>query len=78
MGYRAPLDYNAITHNLWVASTEMNSPYNDGYVTFEIKKDLYKIKFLLDDILKNGPHYVGEEEFLKEMEQQKIMDILKR
>ena len=33
---------------------------------FEIKKDLHRIKWLLDEIMADSPTFAGEEEFLKE------------
>ena len=72
MGFRKPMDYNSVSHQIYMAGVEMNNPRNDGFTTFEIKKDLYKIKWLLDQIMKNSSTYAGEEEFVKEHEQ-KVM-----
>jgi hypothetical protein len=55
-----------------MSGVELNSPYNDGFTTFEIKKDLYKLKWMLDAIMKDAPTFSGEDEFLKEHEQ-KVM-----
>jgi hypothetical protein len=49
-----------------MAGVEMNSLHNDGYTTWEIKKDLYRIKFLVDQILASASSYAGEEEWLDE------------
>lgn len=72
MGFRKPMDYNAVQHQIYISGVELNSPYNDGYVQWEIKKDLHKLKWLLDEILKDSPEFVGEDEFLKEHEQVKM------
>ena len=72
MGFRKPIDYNAVQHQIYISGVELNSPYNDGYVQWEIKKDLHKLKWLLDEILKDSPEFVGEDEFLKEHEQVKM------
>ena len=66
------MDYNAVQHQIYISGVELNSPYNDGYVQWEIKKDLHKLKWLLDEILKDSPEFVGEDEFLKEHEQVKM------
>ena len=66
MGFRKPMDYNSVNHQIYIAGVELHSPRNDGYVQWEIKKDLYKLKWLLDGILKDSPEFVGEEEFLQE------------
>jgi hypothetical protein len=57
---------------------EMSSPYNDGYLSFGIKKDLYMVKFFLDKIIADAPDFVGEEEWLKKQEQRLMMEILKK
>jgi hypothetical protein len=72
MGFRKPMDYNSVNHQIYIAGVELNSPYNDGYVQWEIKKDLYKLKFLLDSILKDSPEFVGEEEFLEQQSKQQM------
>lgn len=66
MGFRKPMDYNSVSHQIYIAGVELNSPRNDGFNAWEIKKDLYKIKFLVDEILKTSPTFVSETEFLEE------------
>lgn len=68
MGFRKPLDYNSINHQIYMSGVELCSPYNDGYVQFEIKKDLHKLKWLLEAILKDSPEFAGEKEFIDEHE----------
>ena len=68
MGFRKPMDYNAVSHQIYMSGVELNSKYNDGFTQFEIKKDLYKLKWLLDSIMKDSPTFAGEDEFLKENE----------
>lgn len=53
-----------------MAGVELNSPRNDGFTQWEIKQDLYKIKFLVDEILKSSPKFVGETEFLEQHQKQ--------
>ena len=69
MGFRKPMDYNSVHHQVYMAGVELHSPYNDGYTQWAIKQDLYRIKWLVDNILKDSPAFSGEEEFLKEHEQ---------
>lgn len=73
MGYRKDWDMNAITHQLWCMAHECSSPYNDGFIAFDIKKDLLKIKFLVDDLLEKTPTFAGEEE----IHHQRLLDKLK-
>jgi hypothetical protein len=77
MGFKSPNTNDAI-NILSRALIEVNSPYNDGMTAFEIKKDLYKIKFFLDEQLSKASKFSGEEEFLKECEQKKVWDILNK
>lgn len=60
------MDYNSVHHQIYMAGVELHSPYNDGYVQWEIKKDLYKLKWLIDEILKDSSEFAGESEFLQE------------
>ncbi len=61
-----PLDPNSIKHQIYMSGVEINDGRNDGYTQFEVKKELHKIKFLLDAIMKTSPTFAGEEEFLEE------------
>ena len=54
----------------------MTDPRMTGYVTWECKKDIHKIKFVLEDILENSPTYVGETEWLNEQAKEKTWKIL--
>ena len=55
---------------------EVNSPYNDGFVQWTIKKDLLDIKFMLDEIVATSPSFSGEKEYLEEQAKQKTWKIL--
>ena len=76
MGFRKPIDYNSVYHQIHIAGVELYSNYNDGFNQFEIKKDLYKLKWLLDEIMRDSPTFAGEEEFLKEHDQVKMWKTL--
>jgi hypothetical protein len=69
MGFRKPMDYNSVSHQIYMAGVELHSSKNDGFTQWEIKKDLYKLKWTLDQIMKDSPTFVDEDEFLKENEQ---------
>ena len=57
---------------------ECSSPYNDGFTAFGCKKDLYQIKFLVDQALNDSPNFSSlEEEWLTEQEKKRIIKILK-
>lgn len=77
MGFKKPMDYNQVSHQIYMAGVELHSSYNDGFTQWEIKKDLYKIKWLLDQIMAESSTFVDEEEFLKENEQRVMWRTLK-
>jgi len=54
------------------------SPYNDGYVGWATKQELYQIKFLLDEMLKQQPTFSGEDEWLEEQSKKHMWSELKR
>jgi len=58
-------------------SREVRSPYNDGFTSFEYKKDLYHLKFIIDEAIKSAPTFYGETEWLTEQEKKRIIKILK-
>jgi vancomycin permeability regulator SanA len=70
------MDYNAVHHQIIMTGVELNSPRNDGFVAFEMKKDLYRLKFLLDQILKDSPEFVGEAEFIEQQSKQQMWKAL--
>ncbi len=70
------MDYNSVHHQICISGAELCSPRNDGYTTWEIKKDLYQLKFLLDEILANSPTYSVESQFLEEQSKKKMWKTL--
>ena len=50
----------------------------DGYVQWGAKQDLWRLKWILDEAMKECPNFSHvEEEWLKEQEQKKIIKYLK-
>ena len=44
-------------------------PRQDGFTSWRCKQDLYKVKFALDEMIEQCPHYHGEDEWVaKEVE----------
>jgi len=59
-------------------SNQCSSPYNDGFTSFELKKDLYQIKDLVEQALNRSPNFGElEQEWLTNQEQKRIIKILK-
>lgn len=48
----------------------------DGYVTWGVKQDLYKIKWAVDEALSKCSEYAGEEEFLEQHQKEVMWDTL--
>jgi hypothetical protein len=79
MGFKKPLELNSVVSQLRKAYGEINSPYNDGFTGWEIKRELYEIKWILDRILKESNSYGEiEQRYLDEVEKQKIIEELKK
>jgi hypothetical protein len=67
-----------VANQLHALSRECSSPYNDGFTAFELKKDLYQIKRLVDQALNNSPNFGElEQQWLTNQEQKRIIKILK-
>lgn len=78
MGFKKSWDAADIINQLHSLSRECSSPYNDGFTSFECKKELYLIKEVVDQSLANAPSFGDiEQEWLTEQEQKRIIKILK-
>ena len=52
-------------------------PYVTGFVNWPCKQDLYRVKFAVDEMLKNISDFAGETEWLEEQEKEKMWQTLK-
>ncbi len=78
MGFKQNWDIADISRQIHSMARECASPYNTGFVTFEIKKDLYQLKEIIDQALKESPDFGEmEKDWLTELEQKRIIKILK-
>jgi len=57
---------------------ECKSPYNEGFTSFELKKELYELKFFIDQQLNSCPDFAGEKEWLIDLEKETIINYLKK
>lgn len=55
-----------------------NDPYVTGYVNWPCKQDLYRVKFAVDEMLRNTSDFSGESEWLEEQEKEKMWKALKK
>ena len=53
-------------------------PYMTGWNNWPCKQDLYRVKFLVDELLEKCPTFGPEQEWLREQEAEKIVKILKK
>jgi hypothetical protein len=54
--------------------TQIQCPFNDGYIQSSCKQDLYMLKCWLDDEYRKLPIFVGEEKW----NQERLIQILKQ
>lgn len=78
MGFKKSWDEVEVMQHLYRMQRECSSPYTDGYVAFDIKKDLYQIKMVLDELITKCPTFNGEEEWLTKIEKERILNYLKQ
>jgi len=74
MGFKINWNVADIEQQLRRISTEINSPYNDGFTAMTCKKELFRVKCLVNDLYDLCPTFSGEEEWEKE----RTMELLKR
>ena len=53
-----------------------NDPYVTGLNNWPCKQDLYRVKFAVDEMLKNTSTFSGEEEWLEEHDKQQVWKAL--
>ena len=76
MGFKMSWSVSKIKGDLQMMSYECCHPRNDGFMQFEIKKNLMEVKFLLDDLLETCPTFYGEEEWLQECLEHRLLQKL--
>ena len=78
MGFKKSWDVSDIARQILSLSRECSSMYNDGFTSFECKKDLYQLKNIVDRALAEAPNFGEmEQQWLTEQEQKRIIKILK-
>jgi hypothetical protein len=61
-------------HQMYLGATD---PYVTGWNNWPCKQDLYRVKFAVDEMLKNTSKFSGEEEWLLEQEKEQMWKKLK-
>lgn len=78
MGYRRSYSVTEAAKHINAASYEATNSHNDGFVAWGAKQDLYRLKWILEEALRRCPNFSLEDEWLKEQEQKKLIDYLKK
>lgn len=73
MGFKKPTLHEA-GWDIRRVLDEIKSPYNDGVIQNDCKKELYQLKCWLDEEYARLPKFVGE----KQWEQERLIQLLKK
>ncbi len=78
MSFKKNWDLADIANQIHSLSRECNSPHNDGFTSFEFKKELYILKNIIDQSINDAPDFGQlEKDWLQEQEKKRIINILK-
>lgn len=78
MGFNKSWDIPNIITQIHSLARECSSFRNDGFTSFECKKDLYQLKEIVSAALAEAPDFGSvEKQWLTEQEQKRIIKILK-
>ena len=77
MGFKFSYDITKAAKEINAAAYDSCNKYNDGFICWGAKQDLYRLKWILEDALKRCPDFGSlESDWLREQEQKKIIKIL--
>ena len=74
MGFTKRWNTQDVVNQLRQCSAEVNSGYNDGFTAWACKQDLYRVKFALDEMLKQSPEFAGEQEWVEQQQVWKALN----
>lgn len=63
-----------IIGDLSACHAQVISRYNDGFTAWACKQDLYRVKFAIDEMLKNSPDFADEQEWVEKQQIWKILN----
>lgn len=72
------LDTANILLSIHRAGYDLRDMHLDGFTQFEVKKELYQIKWAVDNVLKSSTIFYGEDEWLDEQSKQQMWKELKK
>lgn len=78
MGYKHSYDIIEAQRQIRSAANELNDSRTDGFIAWGVKQDLYQLKWMLDELIKNSAGFGSiEDEWLKEQEARRLIKYLK-
>lgn len=76
MGFKYSYDITKAAREINAAAYDACDHKLDGYIQWGAKQDLYRLKWILEDALRRCPHFSIEDEWLREQEKKKVIEIL--
>jgi len=76
MAFKITWDVSQILTDLRRCAAQVSSPYNDGFSAWHCKQDLLQVKYALDQMLKDLPHFADEDEWIEQQQKQQVWKIL--
>ena len=67
-----------IEQEIWKIKFAATDPRMDGFVTWGCKQDLIRLKYYIEDALDDCSTYVGEQEFVDQLEAERTFRELKK
>ncbi len=80
MGYKfsySDQDISAVHRIINSIRRDITYSKGDGFCQWQAKQDIYRLKFIIDDIIKQTPKFSLEDDWLREQEKNQVMKILK-
>ena len=66
-----------IEQEIWKIKFAATDPRMDGFVTWGCKQDLIRLKYYIENALEDCSTYVGEQEFIDQLEAERTFKVLK-
>jgi hypothetical protein len=65
---------NPLVNHIYKVNALMSDPMETGFITWTYKQQLLEASWVLEDVLKKSPTYVGEAEWISEQQTQRAFD----
>ena len=77
MGFKYSYDIAKAAREINAAAYDCCDNKLDGYIQWGAKQDLYRLKWVLEDALRRCPKFSIEDEWIREEDKKRLMQILK-